>query len=145
LEQALSQASEEGRRHKTAGMPKPLVGMVVAIIVVLLAGWAWSRFAPLHSDPPSLPQFLLFSAGSFFTYWLMWSTACGVTDITKDQLVRRLAVVAAVGTWGHVVNGATRPDITVDATFAVATAVVFGVSLFISYWFVGLTMDRVRT
>ena len=76
------------------------------MVIALFGGAAWVlQFSPrVHFDPyPWLPQYLLLAAGSVITYWLMRLTACGVIEISKDQLVRRLALLlAAFVTWDNV-------------------------------------------
>jgi len=135
-------------------MPRDALRKAVAVVIALLGGAAWIlqfwshiRRAALEFPIPSLPQFLLFGAGSVVTYWLMRLTACGITEISKDQLVRRLALVlAAFVTWEHfTIFFATRPDIQLDEVWEIiAPVVVFGISFVLSYLFVSFTVDRVK-
>jgi hypothetical protein len=130
-------------------MPKETLRKLVAGVVALVGGAAWVlHFSRrLHFDPfPALPQFVLLAAGTVVTYWLMRVTACGVTQISKDQLVRRLgAVLAAVMTWTSITTLLARnPDREVDGLLAIETVFWFGVYFLLSYLFVGFTVDRVK-
>jgi hypothetical protein len=129
-------------------MPRDTLRKAVAMVIALFGGAAWVlQFSPrVHFDPyPWLPQYLLLAAGSVITYWLMRLTACGLTEISKDQLVRRLAVVsAAVVTWSNAAFLARRLDIEVDGLFAIATVIWFGTFFVLFYLFVSFTVDRVK-
>jgi hypothetical protein len=135
-------------------MPRDTLRKAVAMVIALLGGAAWVlqfwphiRSVSLASPVPWLPQFLLLAVGCVITYWLMRLTACSLTEISKDQLVRRLALVfAAFVTWERVTTFlATRPDIQLEVVWAIiAPVVVFGISFVLSYLFVWFTVDRVK-
>jgi hypothetical protein len=120
------------------------------MVIALFGGAAWVlQFAPHFRWVPYLwlHQWLLLAAGSIVTYWLIRLTACGLIEISKDQLVRRLALVfATVVMWSHfTILFATRPDIQLDGIgAAIGAVIVFGIYLVLSYLFVGFTVARLK-
>ena len=134
-------------------MPRDTLRKAVAVVIALFGGAAWVlQFSPHvhldHLDPyPWLPQYLLFFGGNVVIYWLMRLTACGVVEISKDQLVRRLAVLsAALVTWSSAADFLARsgPDIQVDGDLVIATVIRFAVFFILFYLFVSFTVDRVK-